>query len=178
MSGSSSAAWRFPRGAVSESEPKAGESGLAVGTRGALGAGRACLRLPEREALHRREPRVHPVGRMRRGEQQCVCEDLRGAGGVRRAGGIPGHHVSCVGGSTDGGATQRRLLGSASSWPWGIRLCAYLTYLELYVIEAICAWCVVSAILITLLTIVGGINLRRTTRQSLNTSPSPSALRP
>jgi uncharacterized membrane protein len=77
------------------------------------------------------------------------------------------------------GATQRRLLALGFLLALGgFGFCVYLTYLELYVIEAICAWCVVSAILITLLAIVGGINLRRTTRQSLDTSPTPSALRP
>jgi uncharacterized membrane protein len=45
----------------------------------------------------------------------------------------------------------------------GVGFSAYLTYLELYVIEAICIWCVTSALLITLLTLVGGFNLWRTT---------------
>jgi uncharacterized membrane protein len=77
------------------------------------------------------------------------------------------------------GATQRRLLALGFLLTLGgFGFSVYLTYLELYVIEAICVWCVISAILITLLTIVGGINLRRTAHDPLDTSPTPSALRP
>jgi len=77
------------------------------------------------------------------------------------------------------GATQRRLLTLGFLLALGgFGFSVYLTYLELYVIEAICVWCVISAILITLLTIVGGINLRRTAHDPLDTSPTPSALRP
>jgi uncharacterized membrane protein len=76
------------------------------------------------------------------------------------------------------GATQRRLLGLGFLLALGgFGFCVYLTYLELYVIEAICAWCVVSAILITLLTIVASVNFWRRARQPLDTSPTPSALR-
>ncbi len=60
----------------------------------------------------------------------------------------------------------------------GFGFSIYLTYLEIYVIEAICVWCVISAVLITLLTIVGGINLWRASPQRLGSSPSPSSLRP
>jgi uncharacterized membrane protein len=37
----------------------------------------------------------------------------------------------------------------------------YLTYIEIYVIEALCSWCVASAIIITLLAIVGVVNVLR-----------------
>lgn len=37
---------------------------------------------------------------------------------------------------------------------WGVIFSAYLTYLELYVIHAICKFCVVSAILVTVLFLV------------------------
>jgi uncharacterized membrane protein len=47
----------------------------------------------------------------------------------------------------------------------GFAFSAYLTYIELFVIEAICNWCVASAILITLLAIVGGLNLRRVNQE-------------
>ncbi len=77
------------------------------------------------------------------------------------------------------GALQRRLLALSFLMALaGVGFSAYLTYIELYVIEAICIWCVISALLITLLTIVGGINLRRTAQEPLDTSPTPSALRP
>ncbi|MEK6717122.1 MAG: vitamin K epoxide reductase family protein [candidate division NC10 bacterium] len=60
----------------------------------------------------------------------------------------------------------------------GVGFSAYLTYLELYVIEAICMWCVISAILITLLAFLGGLNLWRMAPERLGTSPAPSSLRP
>jgi len=41
----------------------------------------------------------------------------------------------------------------------GVGFSAYLTYLEIYVIEALCAWCVASAVLITLLAIAEGLLL-------------------
>ncbi|MBA3888923.1 MAG: vitamin K epoxide reductase family protein [Gemmatimonadaceae bacterium] len=34
---------------------------------------------------------------------------------------------------------------------WGVLFSAWLTYLELYVIHAICMWCVVSAVLTTII---------------------------
>jgi uncharacterized membrane protein len=43
----------------------------------------------------------------------------------------------------------------------GVLYAIYLTYLELYVINAICFWCVVSAIVITLICIISGLALRR-----------------
>ncbi|MGE5850759.1 MAG: vitamin K epoxide reductase family protein [Candidatus Methylomirabilota bacterium] len=77
------------------------------------------------------------------------------------------------------GADQRRLLGLGFLLALGgFGFSVYLTYLELYIIEAICMWCVISALLITLLTILGGINLRRITHEPLDTSPTPSPLRP
>ena len=36
----------------------------------------------------------------------------------------------------------------------GVGFSVYLTYLEIYVIEALCAWCIASAIVITLLALV------------------------
>jgi len=77
------------------------------------------------------------------------------------------------------GLTRRRLLTVSFVLALGgFGFSAYLTYIELFVIEAICNWCVASAILITLLAIVGGINLWRTSPQRLGASPTPSSLRP
>ena len=77
------------------------------------------------------------------------------------------------------GSAQRRLLGLGFVLALGgVGFSAYLTYIELYVLEAICVWCVISAVLITLLAIGGGINLWRTSPQRLGASPSPSSLRP
>jgi uncharacterized membrane protein len=42
----------------------------------------------------------------------------------------------------------------------GVGFSVYLTYLEIYVIEALCAWCVASAIVITLLAIVDAVAVR------------------
>ncbi len=43
----------------------------------------------------------------------------------------------------------------------GVLYAFYLTYLELFVINAICFWCVVSAIVITLICLTSGLSLRR-----------------
>jgi len=60
------------------------------------------------------------------------------------------------------GCTQRRiLLLSLLLSVGGVGFSVYLTYLEIYVIEALCAWCVASAIVITLLAIVGLVNLQQ-----------------
>jgi uncharacterized membrane protein len=60
------------------------------------------------------------------------------------------------------GCTQRRiLLLSLVLAVGGVGFSGYLTYLEIYVIEALCAWCVASAIVITLLAVVGLVNLRQ-----------------
>ncbi len=77
------------------------------------------------------------------------------------------------------GVVQRRLLATGFLLALGgFGFSVYLTYLEIYVIEAICVWCVISAVLITLLTIVGGINLWRASPQRFGASPTPSSLRP
>jgi uncharacterized membrane protein len=43
----------------------------------------------------------------------------------------------------------------------GVLYAVYLTYLELFVIHAICFWCVISAIVITLICLMSGLALRR-----------------
>lgn len=69
------------------------------------------------------------------------------------------------------GPTQRRLLGLSFLLALGgVGFSAYLTYLELYVIEALCNWCVTSAVLITLLAIVGGANLWQASQERLHLS--------
>lgn len=78
-----------------------------------------------------------------------------------------------------GGATQRRLQAFSFLLALGgVGFSVYLTYLEIYVIEAICFWCVISAILITLLTLLSGMNLWRVSQESPHTSPTPSSLHP
>jgi len=43
----------------------------------------------------------------------------------------------------------------------GVGFSIYLTYLEIYVIEALCAWCVASAVVIALLLIANGLAVWR-----------------
>ena len=46
----------------------------------------------------------------------------------------------------------------------GVTFSAWLTYLELFKIHAICVWCVTSAVIVTLIFIVSVLDLRETTR--------------
>ncbi len=63
------------------------------------------------------------------------------------------------------GRTQRNLLLLAFLGALGgVAFSAYLTYIELYVIEAVCSWCVASAIIITLLAVVTVMGLQRAAR--------------
>jgi uncharacterized membrane protein len=55
----------------------------------------------------------------------------------------------------------------------GLVFTAYLTYLELFVIHAICRWCVGSAVIITLIWIVSVLSLR-----SPGTRTDPGASQP
>ena len=43
---------------------------------------------------------------------------------------------------------------------WGVLFSAWLTYLELFVIHAICQWCVVSAVLVLITFLVSVLDLR------------------
>ncbi len=43
---------------------------------------------------------------------------------------------------------------------WGVLFSGWLTYLELFVIHAICMWCVISAIIVTLIFITSVLDLR------------------
>jgi uncharacterized membrane protein len=42
----------------------------------------------------------------------------------------------------------------------GVAFSAWLTFLELFVIDAICQWCVISAIIVTLIFVVSVLDLR------------------
>jgi uncharacterized membrane protein len=53
-----------------------------------------------------------------------------------------------------------RVIGAAIALP-GFGFSMYLTYRELYSIQAICAWCVISAVLMTLLAILTSVRLVR-----------------
>ena len=45
---------------------------------------------------------------------------------------------------------------------WGVIFSTWLTYLELRVIHAICMWCVISAVLVTILAVVAVMDWRET----------------
>jgi uncharacterized membrane protein len=62
---------------------------------------------------------------------------------------------------TDGRTQRQCLLLSLLLSLGGVGFSVYLTYLEIYVIEALCAWCVASAIIIALLAITGAFGLRQ-----------------
>jgi uncharacterized membrane protein len=50
---------------------------------------------------------------------------------------------------------------------WGVLFSAWLTYLELFVIHAICQWCVVSAILVAIAFVIAWLDLRDQRRSSV-----------
>ena len=43
---------------------------------------------------------------------------------------------------------------------WGVLFSAWLTWLELFVIHAICTWCVVSAVIVVLIFVVSLLDLK------------------
>ena len=51
---------------------------------------------------------------------------------------------------------------------WGVLFSTWLTYLELFVIRAICQWCVVSAVLVTIAFVVSLMDLRDRTAARLH----------
>jgi uncharacterized membrane protein len=61
--------------------------------------------------------------------------------------------------------TQRRiLLLNFLMALGGFAFSVWLTYVEIYIIEALCVWCLASALIITLLAVVDGIALRQSHR--------------
>lgn len=48
----------------------------------------------------------------------------------------------------------------------GVLYSAYLTYLELYVIRAICEFCVLSAVVLIIMLIISGLRLRATLQEA------------
>ena len=55
----------------------------------------------------------------------------------------------------------------------GFGFSAYLTYLELFVIDAICQWCIASAVLMTLLLLVNGARAISYVGSELRQLPDP-----
>lgn len=60
---------------------------------------------------------------------------------------------------TDGGARRRLLALTLLLSLGGVAFSVYLTYVEIYLIQALCSWCVASAVVITLLAGMGARNL-------------------
>ena len=58
---------------------------------------------------------------------------------------------------------------------FGLLFSAYLTYIELYVLHEICPWCVLSAILITIITVLSALELRAASRAESSPSEATDA---
>ena len=56
----------------------------------------------------------------------------------------------------------------------GFGFSAYLTYLELFVIDAICQWCVASAVLMTLTLMINAVRAYGYTGAEMRPEPSPT----
>ena len=56
----------------------------------------------------------------------------------------------------------------------GFGFSAYLTYLELFEIDAICQWCIASAVLMTALLVVNGIRAFRFAGAEISAAPRSS----
>ena len=55
---------------------------------------------------------------------------------------------------------------------WGVLFTAWLTYLELFVIHAVCRWCVVSGTLTVVLFVLSLFDWRETKQQSVESTPA------
>jgi uncharacterized membrane protein len=56
---------------------------------------------------------------------------------------------------------SRALVGAIVAWcGWGVLFSGWLTYLELFVIHAICIWCVTSAVVVAVMFVVSLIEMR------------------
>jgi uncharacterized membrane protein len=85
------------------------------------------------------------------------CERVQSSS-YARLGGIPVALVGLAGYLAIAAALlapgERARLAAAALAVSGFGFSAYLTYLELFVIDAICQWCVASAVLLTLLSVI------------------------
>jgi len=74
--------------------------------------------------------------------------------------------------TTDRFAGERRLsLALMLLTGWGVLFSAWLTYLELYVINAICRYCVASAVVAVVLFVLAVLDWRHLKTQSFRTDP-------
>ena len=63
-----------------------------------------------------------------------------------------------------GMAPRHTALVTMAITTWGLLFSGWLTYLELFVIHAICMWCVISATLMLFLFLASAVDLRRELR--------------
>ena len=69
--------------------------------------------------------------------------------------------IVAVAGTTDRWVDERSVsVALVALSGWGVLFSLWLTYLELFVIHAICMWCVISAIIVTLIFVVSVLDLR------------------
>lgn len=78
-----------------------------------------------------------------------------------------------LGGAALAGGDVARIAGFAIALV-GFGFSAYLTYLELFVIDAICQWCVASAVLMTLLLVVNALRAFDYVGSELMNQPVPA----
>lgn len=58
-------------------------------------------------------------------------------------------------------ADSRALVLALAAWTgWGVLFSGWLTYLELFVIHAICIWCVTSAVLVAIIFVLSALEAR------------------
>jgi uncharacterized membrane protein len=75
-------------------------------------------------------------------------------------------------GTTERFADSRRVsLALVVLTGWGVAFSAWLTYLELFVIHAICRWCVVSAVIAVVLFVLAVLDRRAVNSQTPRTDP-------
>ena len=60
---------------------------------------------------------------------------------------------------------------------WGVLFSGWLTYLELFVINAICMWCVISAIIVAIMFVISLADLRDFREGDVIDQPSPDVSR-
>jgi len=68
--------------------------------------------------------------------------------------------------------SRTRALATVAVTGWGVLFTAWLTYLELFVIHAICRWCVVSGALTVVLFVLSLLDWRLTREQSVESTPA------
>ena len=66
-------------------------------------------------------------------------------------------------------ARKKKLDDAGEGFLLGVLFSAWLTYLEIGVIHAICIWCVTSAVIVTVIFLVSLADLREARRAGLET---------